>query len=521
MTAAAPTPALPDAPAASGLRTLLFPLAIALAVGLDYFDNSAFSFFISDIAGGIGAPPDELIWSSSAYAVAGVLGILQHQWWVERLGHRHYIGACLLLFAAAGVLAALSQSSAELAVARALQGYLMGPMMGATRILIQQSFAPRERGRATRLFLCSILLCSALAPLAGGYLVADFGWRAVFVCTIPVALITGGLVMLAVPATGRLPPEQRGEPHLWPYVIAALALGALQIVAQQLRTSPFSESPGLEGLTLVGVLLLGAFLWHQWHHPRPLLHLHGLKEATFRTGLMLYALYYFISNAFSYLVSRFLQAGLGYPVENAGHLVGVTSLVALAGALLYFRFAGRLTRKKGLIATGFVLAALIGAWLAHLPPDVSQSWLLLPLTLRGLLLLFIALPVANLAFQPFAMELYPHSYRVKNIVKQMAYSFSTATIIVLEQHRLALHQTQLAANASLSNPVFASALEQLTQRFAQAGAALAAAHGLALAEIQRVITQQANFMSVLDGFVFLGGVSAVAAGYALWQRRIH
>lgn len=84
MTAAA-SPSLPDTPSASGVRALLFPLAIALAVGLDYFDNSAFSFFISDIAGGIGAPPDELIWSSSAYAVAGVLGILQHQWWVERL----------------------------------------------------------------------------------------------------------------------------------------------------------------------------------------------------------------------------------------------------------------------------------------------------------------------------------------------------------------------------------------------------------------------------------------------------
>lgn len=520
MNASAPAPGLPDTPAASGLRALLFPLAIALAVGLDYFDNAAFSFFISDIAGGIGAPPDELIWSSSAYAVAGVLGILQHQWWVERVGHRHYIGLCLFLFAAAGLLAAFSQSSAELAVARALQGYLMGPMMGATRILIQLSFPPKDRGRATRLFLCSILLCSALAPLVGGYLVADFGWRAVFVCTVPVALLTGALVLLVVPATGRLPPEQRGEPHLWPYVIAALSLGALQVVAQQLRSSPFSESPGLEGMTLAGVLLLAGFIWHQWHHPRPLLHLHGLKEATFRTGLALYALYYFVSNAFSYLVSRFLQAGLGYPVENAGHLVGVTSLVSLAGALLYFRYAGRLPHKRGLIAVGFVLAALIGAWMAHMPPNVSQSWLLLPLTLRGLLLLFIALPVANLAFQPFALELYPHSYRIKNIVKQMAYSFSTATIIVLEQHRLALHQTQLAANASLSNPVFTGALDQLTQRFEQAGATLSAAHGLALAEIQRVVTQQANFMSFLDGFVFLGVISGAAALYALWQRRI-
>src|SRR6185369_1256197 len=82
-------------------RADLFPWAIALATGLEYFDNTIFSFFTSYIAGGINASTDELVWSSSAYAVASVLAILQQQWWVERVGYRRYIGGCLLLFAAA------------------------------------------------------------------------------------------------------------------------------------------------------------------------------------------------------------------------------------------------------------------------------------------------------------------------------------------------------------------------------------------------------------------------------------
>ena len=73
------------------------------STGLDYFDNAIFSFFASYIAGGVNASPDELVWSSSAYAVAAVLGILQQQWWVERLGHRRYIAGCLLLYAAGAV----------------------------------------------------------------------------------------------------------------------------------------------------------------------------------------------------------------------------------------------------------------------------------------------------------------------------------------------------------------------------------------------------------------------------------
>ncbi len=50
----------------SRFRDEFFPWAIALATGLDYFDNAGFAFFTSYIAGGINASPDELVWSSSA-----------------------------------------------------------------------------------------------------------------------------------------------------------------------------------------------------------------------------------------------------------------------------------------------------------------------------------------------------------------------------------------------------------------------------------------------------------------------
>ncbi len=80
------------------LRGDFFPWVLAVVTGLDYFDNSIFSFFTSYIAGGINASPDELVWASSAYAVAAVLGILQQQWWVDRFGYRRYVAGCMLLY---------------------------------------------------------------------------------------------------------------------------------------------------------------------------------------------------------------------------------------------------------------------------------------------------------------------------------------------------------------------------------------------------------------------------------------
>ena len=505
---------------AKGIGESAFPWAIALATGLDYFDNTLFSFFISHMAGGVNASPDELVWSSSAYAVTSVLGILQQQWWVERLGYRRYVSGCLLLFAVCSVAAALSESSIELAVARGAQGYFIGPMMSACRILLQISFTPEKRPAATRVFLLMILLASALAPLVGGYLIAAFSWRALFACSALAGVALALFSFPAVPHIGHRYPEERGEAHVWPYIIFAFAQGALQIVMQQVRFELFSTSPALVLLTVAGLVSLGWFAWHQWHHPKPLVRLHALREKSFQVGIVLYIAFYFMSNALGYLISRFLEGGLGYPVENAGRLVGLTSLASLTMAFVYFRYSALVTHKKWMIVPGFLLAMVIASWMVHMPPNVSMTWMVPPLLLRGLLLLFIALPVANLTFRVFAVEEFNHGYRFKNIVKQLTYSFATATMIILERHRVALHQTRLAEAVNPFNPAYQNTMDELTRTFEGLGHAAQEARSLAFVEISRMVTQQANFLSALDGFYVVMGVAVLGGLFALWQKQI-
>jgi MFS transporter, DHA2 family, multidrug resistance protein len=498
------------------LRTALLPWAIGLAVGIDYFDNSVFSFYAVRIAGGIDAPPDELVWSSSAYAVAAVMGILQQHWWVERIGHRNYIAGCLFLFGLGALIAAASRSSIELAAARAVQGYLMGPMLGAARIFIQSMIPAARRPKVMPVFLGMILIGSALSPLLGGQFVAQFGWQILLACSAPAAFAAGLFALAVIPSTGHVPDEQRTNPELWPYVLFALALAMLQVVAQQLRFELFTQSFVLEGATLVGIVLLGWFVRHQWDRPSALVRLQGLRLRSFRTGLLLYAFYYYMSNALGYLVSRFLEGGLAYPVEVAGQLVGYSSMFALVGMFVYLRYSGKVGRKKFIIVPGFLIAALIAAWMMAMPPDVSTGWLIVPLMLRGVLLMFIALPTAGVTFQVFPIEEYIHNYRIKNIVKQIAYSLATASIIIFEQHRLALHETRLAENASPYNPAFQATLVTLSGQ----GAGATTADPASLAKVSALIVQQATFLSSMDGFLYIAAVACLGGLIALLQRDI-
>lgn len=505
---------------AARLRGDFFPWVLALATGLDYYDNAIFSFFTSHIAGGINASPDELVWSSSSYAVCAVLGILQQQWWVERVGYRRYVGASLLLYAVGAIVAALCESSVELAFARGFQGYFIGPMMGTCRILIQICFTPQQRPVATRAFLILIVLSSALAPLMGGWLIAHFDWRALFAFSAPAGVLFAALALLALPNSGSVLPEERGEAHFWPYILFACAQGALQIAMQQVRFELFSTSPLIIVLTLAGLAALGWFGWQQWHHPKPLMRLHALREKPFRVGLLLYMAYYYLTTALSYLVSRLLEGGFNYPVENAGRLTGVTSLISASALFLYFRYAKFVTHKKWIIVPGFALAAFISFWMTRLSPDASESWLIAPLLLRGLLLLFIVLPVANLTFRIFAIEEFTHGYRLKNIVRQLTISFATATVIIVEQHRLAVHQTRLVEFVSPLNPVFQNWYATLSNAFEALGRSPGEAHGLALAQMSRMVAQQASFLSSLDGFYFVIGVAVCGGVFAAWQKQI-
>ena len=210
----------------------------------------------------------------------------------------------------------------------------------------------------------------------------------------------------------------------------------------------------------------------------------------------------------------------GAQAAQIRRLTGVTSLISACALFLYFRYAKFITHKKWIIVPGFVLSAFISFWMTRLTPQASEAWLIPPLLLRGLLLLFIVLPVANLTFRIFAIEEFTHGYRLKNIVRQLTISFATATVIIVEQHRLALHQTRLAEFVNPFNPAFQNTYAALTHSFELMGRSAGEAHGLALAEVSRMVAQQASFLSSLDGFYFLIGVAVCGGIFAAWQKQI-
>jgi len=527
-----PRPAVPEAPApvpgtegrpATLLRHAdrkrLLMLLLGLLVGLDFLENGMFVFAASHIAGGVDAGPREFAQVQAIYAVASMLTIAMQQWLSRHFGYRRYLAGALALFIAGALAAAQAGSIAGLTLARAVQGLGAGALFTSSRILVQMLFAPADRPDATKRFMVGAFGAGALAPILAAAMVDGWGWQWVFLAILPLAgLALAGVLTLLPDGVGR-----GGAPVRWaagPLLFFAAAIGCVQWALSEARYEVFAHPARLTLAVLGGAALAGAFLLHQWRHDEPLLRLRELRHPAFVTGLGLYFLYYFLTNFSGYLFPIFAERSLGLPLATTGRLNSFAGAVSVGMAWLYIRFGARMTRKKPLVVGG-ALGLALTAWLfAVLPPDAPAAALWVGVAVKGLFGVLMILPVAGLTFRSLGDEQFAHGYQSKNLMRQLAGSFSTAVAAIALQDRQFATASDLSARLNAANPSAVQWLDTLQAGFAAHGMAPAQAHGAALAELSRVVDQQSLLMACEDLYCGLGLLALATALVVLVQRRL-
>lgn len=316
-----------------------------------------------------------LLASTAAILLAGRLGDL--------LGARRLLLAGLATFALASLAAALAPTLGFLIVARAVQGASAAVLM-ALSLALARSAVPKERmGAAMGLLGTMSALGTALGPSLGGALVASFGWRAVFLANVPLALasfaigaralerergrrvesivakldLPGALVLATTLVAFALSTTLgRIAPGPWATLAAVLAaLGAVAFVLIERRSSAplisfeLLKSNGLWGALAsngaVSAVVMATLVVGPFHLVRAL----GADAAT--AGLVM---------ATGPLVSALVGIPAGKWVDSAGSrrvtLVGL--YVLLAGASLLATFA----TSVSLVAYGAPLAVLTAGY---------------------------------------------------------------------------------------------------------------------------------------------------------------
>lgn len=108
--------------------------------------------------------------------------------------HKMLIGA-LLIYIIGAFICTFATNLEMLATGRLVQGFGGGGLMSLSQALIGQLVRPRDRGRAQGYVASIGVVASTLGPLMGGFLVDIFGWRSLFLFTVPLAVIALGVLL--------------------------------------------------------------------------------------------------------------------------------------------------------------------------------------------------------------------------------------------------------------------------------------------------------------------------------------
>ena len=97
----------------------------------------------------------------------------------------------------------MASASAEVILARVLQGIASGLIQPMAMVMMSEVFPREQRGRAMGLFGMGVVLSPAIGPGLGGWLVDDYSWRFVFVAIVPVCLIAMAAAAVFLPGRDR------------------------------------------------------------------------------------------------------------------------------------------------------------------------------------------------------------------------------------------------------------------------------------------------------------------------------
>lgn len=115
----------------------------------------------------------------------------------DMYGHRRLFVLGALAFAAASLLAGLSQTAGELVACRLLQGLTASAMVPQVLATIGTAFPPGERPRALSWLGVTMGIGAVAGQVLGGVLLevnlAGLSWRPIFLVNVPIGLVAGWL----------------------------------------------------------------------------------------------------------------------------------------------------------------------------------------------------------------------------------------------------------------------------------------------------------------------------------------
>lgn len=337
--------------------------ATILASSMAFIDGTAVNTALPVMQRELAAEVDAMQWVVESYMlflsalllVGGALG--------DRFGRARIFAAGTVLFTAASIWCGLAPDTAQLILARAVQGVGGALLVPGSLALLRASITPEVRGQAIGTWSAFTALTTALGQVLGGWLAEEVTWRAIFLLNLPIGLAVLLIARRHVPESRD--PDAPARTDWAGALLAVVGLGATTFGLIESSHLGWRHPWVVGGLALGAAALVG-FFWREARAPHPMMPLGLFRDRVFAaTNMLTLLLYAALGGALFFLPFNLIQVQ-GYTATAAG--LAMLPFIALLFTLS--SWAGRLADRRGprlpltigpvVAGAGFALLALPG-----------------------------------------------------------------------------------------------------------------------------------------------------------------
>ena len=252
-------------------------LSIGLAITVSVRDGAIANVALPTIASDFRADPASSIWIVNAYQLAITISLLSFSSLGDIIGYRRiYLGG-LLVFSAASLACALSESLVALALARMVQGFGAAAITSVNTALVRLIYPQRYLGRGMGINAVVVAVSAAAGPTVAAGILSVASWPWLFSVNIPIGIAAFLLGRKFLPYNDKIKEKRKFDvvSGIMNAFTFGLLIFSIDSFAHGLRLGVIL--PGIAALLVVGFF----YIRRQLREPYPLLPVDLLKIPIF------------------------------------------------------------------------------------------------------------------------------------------------------------------------------------------------------------------------------------------------